>query len=140
MTVPDVIDPGRLAALRVWCAQHGIQVGALFGSRATGHAHERSDYDLALTPAPSPTERLDWQAELEAILDRDVDLVFLSPTTDPVLGWEVARHGRLLYEAQPGCWAAWRARLWHAYNDALPFRRALDESLRRYAIEVRHVS
>ncbi|MCS6883453.1 MAG: nucleotidyltransferase domain-containing protein [Oscillochloridaceae bacterium] len=136
----DAIAPERLAALRAWCAQRGIVVAALFGSRATGRASEQSDYDLALTPAPPPAERLDWQAELEAILDRDVDLVFLSPETDPVLGWEIARNGRLLYEARPGDWAAWRARLWHAYNDALPFRRALEESLRRYAEEVRRVT
>jgi len=31
-----------------------------------------------------------------------------------------------------------QARLWHLYNDALPFRRALAESLRSYAEEVRH--
>lgn len=136
----DAIAAERLAALRAWCARQGIVVAALFGSRATGRARDQSDYDLALAPAPPPAERLDWQAELEAILERDADLVFLSPETDPVLGWEIARHGRLLYEARPGDWAAWRARLWHAYNDALPFRRALEESLRRYAEEVRRVT
>jgi hypothetical protein len=111
----------------------------LFGSRAGGRARPGSDYDLALRPAgrPEPLQRIAWQAALEALLDADVSLVILSPDTEPVLGWEIARGGVLWYEAQPGLWMQERARLWHAYNDALPFRRGLAESLRRYAEEVR---
>lgn len=62
----------------------------------------------------------------------------LTVDTEPVLGWEIARNGQLIYEAHPGLWAAERDWLRHRYNDALPFRRGLAESLWRYAEEQRH--
>jgi predicted nucleotidyltransferase len=104
----------------------------LFGSRARGQARPDSDYDLALKPGhpPAPLDRVAWQVEIENLLGADVSLVLLTPATDPVLGWEIARDGKLLYERHRGLWMAERARLWHLYNDALPFRRALAESLR----------
>lgn len=77
-----------------------------------------------------------WQTELGTLLDADVSLVVLSADTEPVLGWGIARTGQRLYETQLGTWRQERARLWHAYNDALPFRRALDASIRRYAIDI----
>jgi predicted nucleotidyltransferase len=119
-----------------------MRVCVLFGSRATGRARAESDYDLAVRPTARPAawQRVAWQAELEALLDADVSLVVLSADTEPVLGWEIARTGQLLYEAQPGAWLQERARLWHAYNDALPFRRALDASIRRYAEELRRAT
>lgn len=131
------INEAQLAELAGWCARAGVELCVLFGSRAKGQARPASDYDLAVLPAPVPL-RLVWQVALEELLGGD--LVALSPDTDPVLGWEIAREGRLVYEAQAGLWAAQRARLWHSYNDALPFRRALAESLRRYAEEVRRAS
>lgn len=140
MGVQIGIAEERLAALAGWCARSGVELCVLFGSRSSGRARETSDYDLAALPAPPALRRIEWQADLEDLLGSSVDLVTLSPTTDPVLGWEIARRGRLVYEAQPGLWATQRARLWHGYNDALPFRRGLAESLRRYAEEVRRAS
>ena len=81
---------------------------------------------------------LPGRSRLRIYLDANASLVLLTPTTDPVLGWEIARDGKLLYERHSGLWMGERARLWHLYNDALPFRRALAESLRSYAEEVRH--
>ena len=109
-------------------------------AHARGQARPNSDYDLALKPGhpPAPLDRVAWQVEIENLLGADVSLVLLTPTTDPVLGWEIARDGKLLYERDRGLWMVERARLWHLYNDALPFRRALAGSLRSYAEEVRH--
>jgi predicted nucleotidyltransferase len=125
-------------SLVAWCRTRNIGLCVLFGSRARGNARPDSDYDLALKPvrAPAPLDRIAWQVELEDLLGANVSLVLLTPATDPVLGWEIARDGRLLYERDRGSWMQERARLWHLYNDALPFRRALAESLRRYADEV----
>lgn len=132
------INEAQLADLAGWCVCAGVELCVLFGSRAKGQARPASDYDLAVMPAPAAL-RLAWQVSLEELLGGDVGLVALTPDTEPVLGWEIAREGRLVYEAGPGLWAAQRARLWHSYNDALPFRRALAESLRQYAREVRGV-
>jgi predicted nucleotidyltransferase len=139
MGVRPEITEERLAALAGWCAGSGVELCVLFGSRAKGGGRSESDYDLAVLPVPAPLRRLEWQAALEDMLDGDVDLVTLSSATNPVLGWQIAREGRLVYEARPGLWMAQRARLWHLYNDALPFRRALAESMGRYAQEIRRV-
>ncbi len=133
-----MVTETQAAQLGAWCAAHDIALCVLFGSRARGNARPESDHDLALKPARSsaPLERVAWQVELEDLLGTPVSLVLLTPDTDPVLGWEIARDGTLLYERDRGLWMRERARLWHLYNDALPFRRALAESLRRYADEV----
>lgn len=125
-----------------WCIARSIEVCVVFGSRARGSDHPGSDFDLAVKPMamPAPLERVAWQSQLEQIVDAEVSLVVLTVDTDPVLGWEIARDGKLVYECEEGRWMGERARLWHLYNDALPFRRALDESLRQYAREVLHAS
>jgi predicted nucleotidyltransferase len=122
-----------------WCGEHAVQVCVVFGSRASGRTHLHSDVDLAVWPAfsPLPADRLCWLRELETALGREVSLVLVSPTLNPVLGFEIARQGRPVFEKEPGLWAAQRARLWHAYNDSLPFRRAARQRLREFAEEVR---
>jgi hypothetical protein len=77
---------------------------------------------------------------LENLLDKDVNLVIVSPDLDPVLGFEIVRDGRLLYERDPGSWLKARSQLWHAYNDSLPFRRAAREQLRQFTEEARRGS
>jgi predicted nucleotidyltransferase len=128
--------------LKAWCSVQPIDLCVLFGSRAHGKARPDSDYDLAFRTSVtiSPIERVNWQVVVENMLNADASIVLLTPQTDPVLGWEIARVGQLIFESQPGVWADQRLRLWHSYNDALPFRRGLAESLRRYAEGIRHAS
>jgi predicted nucleotidyltransferase len=128
--------------LQKWCQQQPIRLCVLFGSQAAGKAHEHSDIDLAVwptEPVPTPT-RLRWLRELETMLNRDVNLVLVSADLDPVLGMEICRHGRLIYEREPELWFHHRLQLWHAYNDSLPFLRAARQHLRQFAEEVRHGS
>ena len=119
------------AAVRSWCREREVRLAVLFGSVASGRQHAGSDVDLAVWPAtpPAPRERLAWLAEIERGLRRDVSLVVVSPDLDPVLGMELVREGRVICESEPGIWAKERARLWHLYNDSLPFRRALEKRL-----------
>jgi predicted nucleotidyltransferase len=110
----------------------------LFGSRASGAARPSSEFDLALWPAgpvATPTQ-LRWLRELEELLGHDVSLVLVGSDLDPVLGFEIVRGGHLLFEAEPGLWATLRARLWHAHEDSLPFRRAAEQRLHEFAREL----
>lgn len=125
-----------------WCLEKGIRLAVLFGSRATGRARAGSDVDLAVWPAepgsvPPAKTRLDWLGELTVRLDADVNLVAVTPRLDQVLGREIARDGRVLYEAEENLWAWERLRLVQLFNDALPFLTRQREALRRYAEEVR---
>jgi predicted nucleotidyltransferase len=132
--LPPVIA-GRLAA---WCRERGMRLCVLFGSRATGKATRESDWDLAVWAPPHPArERLRWLAELADILDGEAQLVVITPDTSPVLGFEISRDGVVVFEDGPGRWARERSRLWHLYEDSLPFRRAARERLREFARSVR---
>ncbi len=124
--------------IAVWCNDRDIQLCVLFGSQATGKARADSDVDLALWASPpEPLAKLRWMGELEDLLGAEVNVVWVSPDLNPVLGFEIVRDGRVLFERTPGFWAANRRHLWHAYTDAAPFRRLAREQLRQFAAEVR---
>jgi predicted nucleotidyltransferase len=128
-------------AVRAWCRQAPVRLCVLFGSQASGKAHPYSDVDLAVWPRGpvSPAMRLRWLNQLETSLVSPVSLVLVSPDLDPVLGFEIARQGLVIFEAESGTWPEQRARLWHSYNDSLPFRRATRQRLHEFAQEVRDV-
>ena len=78
----------------------GLEVLLLFGSRARGDVHARSDWDLGYLANPD----LDAPALLAAIVeivgsDR-VDLVDLSRASG-LLRYRAARDGQVLFEAHP---------------------------------------
>ena len=74
------------------------------------------------------------------MLNKDVNLVLVSADLDPVLGMEIYRHGRLIFEREPELWFHHRLQLWHVYNDSLPFLRAARQRLHEFAEEVRYGS
>jgi len=124
-----------------WCRDKGVRLCVLFGSRATDRARPRSDVDLALWPAepgsvPTARVRLDWLSELTSLSRAEVNLVVVTPRLDPVLGREIARDGRVLYEAEEHTWEWERLRLWQLFQDARPFLALEREDLGRYAKEV----
>ncbi len=98
-----------------------------------------SDTDLAIwTLRPAAMEELlEWHRELARFVDTDVQLVLATPDLDPVLGMQIAREGKALFESRSGDWIEARVRLWQAYQDALPFLRAAREELRAFVGEVR---
>jgi predicted nucleotidyltransferase len=128
--------------MQEWCRAQPVRLCVLFGSQVTGQATAHSDVDLAIWPAEplSTSVRLQWVRELEVILNREVSLVIVSADLDPVLGMEISRHGRLIYEQEPELWFHHRLQLWHAYNDSLPFLRATRQRLHKFAKEVQHGS
>ena len=128
-------------ALVPWCREKAMRLCVLFGSHATGRARSGSDVDLAVWPSepgsvPSARTRLDSLGELTVLLGTEVNLVVVTPGLDPVLGREIARDGRVHFEAEENLWAWERLRLWQLFQDARPFLARQREDLRRYAEEV----
>ncbi|GJM42984.1 MAG: hypothetical protein DHS20C20_32660 [Ardenticatenaceae bacterium] len=127
-----------VAKISDWCSKQPVKLCVLFGSQATGRQRPDSDVDLAVWPAEmlSVETKLAWLRELETLLDKPVNVALVSADLDPVLGFEIVRDGRLIYEQQPELWFKHRAQLWHSYNDSLPFRMVAREQLNQFAKEV----
>lgn len=124
--------------IEAWCQTHPVKLSVLFGSQATGKTHPKSDVDLAIwvSEPQLPLTKLNWLRELEEGLGKSVSLVLVSPNTNPVLGMEIARDGRVVFEQEEGLWLKCRHQLWHNYNNSLPFRQTLQEHLAKYVQEL----
>ena len=87
----------KLAAL---AARFGAEKLVLYGSRARGDFHERSDIDLAVFGMPEEQQTRFWcgMDDLPTLLKYDV--VFVDDYTSPDLLAEIDRDGVILYENQ----------------------------------------
>ena len=137
MSVYEVDSPKEFLPIQDWCQEQPVRLCVLFGSQATGKTHAASDVDLAIWPLEpqSSAQKLQWVTELERLLQKEISLVIVSPDLDPVLGFEIVKDGRLLFQQEPELWLKERSRLWHAYNDSLPFRRAAYQQLQQFIKE-----
>lgn len=137
--LPEVLRPGS-QHLRQLPRQHGLRLVVLFGSRATGTAHEKSDFDLAVSglrgvvhgsehlSASEANALRRLHAELQHLLQTSrVDLVLLDRAS-PLLAHHVVRDGITLYEAEPGEFARFCVRAVQRKEDSRPFA----EAQRRY--------
>lgn len=130
MTEPGTLEEATRRELADWADRSGCRLLVLFGSAADGAARP-GDVDLAVAfpSLPDPERRLAVVGELQDLCGPTaVDVVFLHPETDPVLRFEVFRRGEALYEARPGLFVDEVVRALALYEDALPFRRALQRS------------
>ena len=113
----------------------GVVLAYLFGSQAEGKAGPLSDVDVAVLLG-SHVDREQWfHTQLDLIGDLtglfqrdDVDVVILNEAT-PVLAYEVARFGQVLYEAEPGTRADFELAALRRYVDTEPLRQLQDRHL-----------
>lgn len=80
--------------------RHGAKRLVLFGSRARGDYHERSDIDLAIYGMPESSRGAFWLdvEELPTLLK--LDIVHISPGMDPCFLSNVERDGVTLYASE----------------------------------------
>jgi predicted nucleotidyltransferase len=80
-----------------------LRLAMIFGSVARGTSRADSDVDIAILPSDPDltlTAELDLQRVLTAACGRPVDLIRLDRASS-LLRWQVARDGRLLFQAGP---------------------------------------
>ncbi len=137
MSIYEVDCPEPFRPVQAWCESQPVRLCVLFGSQATGKTHAHSDVDLAVWPSEplASTQKLQWVTDLTRLVGSEVSLVIVSPELDPVLGFEIVKNGRLLFQREPELWLKERSRLWHAYNDSLPFRRGAYKRLQQFIRE-----
>ena len=94
----EMVERDTAEAVRLLARRPGVKQVWLFGSAAKGKSLDwRSDLDLAAEGMAAIDQGRAW-AELDEILTMPVDLVRLE-TANPTLRDEVARCGKLVYEA-----------------------------------------
>lgn len=125
----DVSDLQRL--LDPLREQYRLRLIILFGSTVTGLRGLESDLDLALM-ADAPLGLIAVTTDIIRLLQTDhVDVVDLRRAS-PLFAKEVARHGRLIYEQQPGLHVEFISLAFRRYVDTRKLRDAQKEAIHRY--------
>jgi predicted nucleotidyltransferase len=126
VTTPSERLAERLEDLRA--VAPSVELVVLFGSVARGRSRPDSDLDVAV--------RCDGPADLDALylllaprlaVPR-LDLVDLR-RSGTLLAFQVARHGRLLYERDPGAFRSFQSLASRRYCDTDKLRRAQRRSI-----------
>jgi predicted nucleotidyltransferase len=125
--------------LQTLASKHQLQLIVLFGSAARGTMREESDLDIGIQSKKklSHAQRLSLWSDLSGLFDRDVDLTVLN-YPNPVLDFEIAKEGLLLFEAEENVWENWKSFRVRHYWDTEKFRVDLRQFVSRRAEEMRH--
>lgn len=107
---------------------NGMRLAVLFGSRARGTARPGSDLDIAVL-LDDEEDLATLGVALERAVGRRVDLVSLR-SAPPLLRFEIARDGRLLFEREPHDWAEFRAHAMIDWWDWAPTARIVRSATR----------
>lgn len=103
----------------------------MFGSSVTGLRGPESDLDLAFL-ADAPLDPVAVTTDVIRVLHTDrVDVVDLRRAS-PLLAMEVARHGRLIYEREPGMHVEFISLAVRRYIDTKKLRDAQKAAIHRY--------
>lgn len=87
----------RLAEL---ARRHGARRLVLFGSRARGDCHERSDIDLAIYDMPERNRSAFWLEAEELPTLLKLDIVHITPNMNPVFLHNIEKEGVVLYASE----------------------------------------
>jgi predicted nucleotidyltransferase len=108
----------------------------LFGSQAKGRAMAGSDVDIAVRAINRPWGDWDWEFRVEEALSNaiwvdgsEVDVVFLNGAA-PLLMFQVAQSGQVLFEKEWGTLSDFRSYAARMYYDNEPRLRRQAEYLR----------
>jgi len=118
------------ASLETILGDEGILFAYLFGSRASGTAHARSDADIAVMPS-RPLGLLERErlvlGLVRALGVPDVDLIALDRAALEMRG-RVVQEGRPIYSADEPPRVAFEVRTRSEYFDFVPTLRTLERS------------
>lgn len=113
---------------------HRPRFAVLHGSQATGHAHENSDWDVAILRDHllSTEERAEFRRAFARKLGIPEDALDVSDlrSDSPLLRYRVAMHGRLI-EGDPQDFRAFQIRAWKDYLNNTKFVSLGREFLRK---------
>jgi predicted nucleotidyltransferase len=135
--VPD-FSPGALESIG---QRYPLSLVVLFGSRARASAHAGSDLDIGIQSqrSLSAAQRRRLWGELCAVFECEVDMTLLDHPS-PLLAYQIARDGILLFERSAGAWEKWKSYAIRHYWDTAKFRDDLQQHLNQQAERLRHAA
>jgi predicted nucleotidyltransferase len=102
-----------------------VQLAVLFGSAARGAVGASSDIDVGVIVEPaSGLAAASLTATLARATGRPVDVIDLR-TAPPLLRFEIARDGEVVFERSPALWCEFRAQAMIDWWDWAPTARAI---------------
>jgi predicted nucleotidyltransferase len=124
----------KMAAL---CKKHRIILMVLHGSHARGRANRQSDVDIGiLTGAKIDSEQyLDFLHYFSEIFGDQFDPVILNGA-EPLITYQVAIHGKPLFEQRKGAFASFQVQAISRYQDSRKFRELEKIYIKRAIAEV----
>ncbi len=105
-----------------------LELLVLFGSRASGRATRRSDVDVAVRCRDLADLDRVYVALAPRFATERLDLVDLR-RAGPLLAFQVARHGVLLFERPPGSFREFQSLASRCYCDTAKLRRAQQRAI-----------
>ncbi|MEI6352247.1 MAG: nucleotidyltransferase domain-containing protein [Verrucomicrobiota bacterium] len=135
-------DPAKsVDSLACLSAHPGLVLAILFGSCASGRAHERSDLDVAVFPqTPLTHTALQTLSDQLAITSgRPVDLIDLTHTNGNLLR-QILRHGKVIFAKRPDILGMLHERLLDWQADFEPAQQAILTAQRKRFLASGHGS
>ena len=125
-----------------FCEENKIEMLILFGSCASETIHSKSDIDIAVQFRKGiDISKLDLLYKLDELFNgKNIDLVILTPDTDPLLLYEIFFKGQLLYESRRGLFDKGRLKAWKIFIDTEKLRAKRKEYLRKFVKEMKNVA
>ncbi len=114
------IDKRKLASL---CPKYGILLVVLHGSYAAGRAGKKSDIDIGILAGQKydAETRMNLLNDFSDLFGDKFDPVFLNGA-EPLISYQVAIHGRPLYEERKGLFQQFQIQAAARYRDTKKFR------------------
>ena len=109
--------------IKYLCQKHKIKILILHGSQVSGKTSKNSDIDVGIL-CDSKVDFKEYRAILADfgdIFGDKFDPVFLNGV-EPMISYNTALSGFLLYEAKKGCFAEYKIQTIARYMDARKFR------------------
>ena len=126
----ELLSKSQYEELKKLSREFNFELLILFGSRATKHFHNNSDWDFAYKRKESLNyeEWVDFSSKLSLIIDsQSIDIVDIEKTYDPLLIKEIFIKGICLYESEANLFDEEQNKAWLAYLDFEPNYKLQDE-------------
>lgn len=135
MSQPELIQLKKLS--QQVAKVHTLKMLVLFGSRARGDDHTKSDWDFAilydddqnLEQGYSQLKIYTTLANIFQISSEKIDVVNLK-NCSPLIAFHIAKDGKAIYEQTAGEFIKFQMKAWKIYADTQKFRNLQEENIK----------